>query len=216
MSTATHQDDPCAITAERLMRFATNLSDVDALLHAEVLEANREVADLTTPGRVRHFMAQVATETGGLSRLVESLRYSDAARLNRLFSAVHGEADARMLMAQGPVAIANRVYACRNGNGSEATGDGWRFRGRGYLQITGRRNYRDFGGVIGGDLEGKPADLGRPDVAAAAAALYWRERAINAAADADDLVAVTHLINPALAGLDDRRAWLGRARRIWL
>lgn len=186
-------------------------------VNAAALEGAREVADLTTPRRVRHFMAQVAHETGGFSRLVESFVYSDAARLDRLFSKVNGLADARALMAAGPVAVANRVYGGRSdlGNGPEASGDGWRFRGRGYLQITGRANYREFGDIIGRDLEAHPEELVRPDFAAAAAALYWRQREINVAADADDLVAVTRLINPKLAGYDSRSAWLGRARRIW-
>jgi len=212
---STAADDPCAITAERLSVFTAHPATSEIAVHAQALEAAREAADLTTPGRVRHFLAQTAHETGGFTRLVESFRYSDAARLDRLFSAIEDIADARRLMAAGPEAIANRVYANRVGNGGERSGDGWRFKGRGYLQITGRANYRALADLIGLNLEFEPERLEEPAYAAAAAALYWRNREINDRADADDLVGVTHLINPALAGLDDRLAWLGRARRIW-
>lgn len=215
VSTASHQDDPCAITADRLAEFTRLPLSEEIDDHARALNAARDAADLTTPGRVRHFMAQIAHETGGFTRFIEGFRYSDAARLDRLFSNIVDVADARRLMARGPIAIANRVYAGRMGNGSERSGDGWTFKGRGYLQITGRETYRHLGEVIGRDLEACPECLALPSFAAAAAAIYWRNRQINAAADADDLVAVTRLINPALAGLDDRRAWLGRARRIW-
>jgi putative chitinase len=137
-------------------------------------------------------------------------------RLDRLFSAVRGPAEARRLIARGPQAIANVVYAGRLGNGDAASGDGWRYRGRGFLMITGRGNYRELGALTGLELEDDPAQLGRPRPAAEAAARFWAARAINAAADADDLEAVTRLVNgPALAGLADRRAWLEKARAVW-
>ena len=187
----------------------------DATLHACALDRARSAAELTTPERVRQFLAQVAHETGGFSRLVESLRYSDPARLDKMFSRVNGLAHARQLIAAGQIATANCVYANRNGNGGPASGDGWRYRGRGYLQITGRANYRQIGELIGMDLERRPEQLEDHDAAAAAAALYWRHHRINQAADVGDVLTVTRRINPALAGLDDRKAWLGRARKVW-
>lgn len=147
--------------------------------------------------------------------MVESLRYSDPARLDALFSKVQGLTHARQLISAGQAATANCVYANRNGNGGPTSGDGWRYRGRGYLQITGRGNYRQIGELIGMDLEARPEQLEDHDTAAAAAALYWRHHNINEAADAGDVLTVTRRINPALAGLDDRKAWLGRARRVW-
>lgn len=213
--TASVVPDPCAITAKRLQALVPTLSADAAALHAGVLEEIRPVADLMTPQRVRHFIAQAANETGGFSSLVENLRYRDAARLDKLFSRVNGLVDARQLIAAGPRAIANRVYANRLGNGSEASGDGYRFRGRGYLQITFRNNYREFGAITGQRLEEAPERLEDPAHAAASAALYWRQRKINDPADRDDALGVTRLINPALAGLDDRRAWLGLARKVW-
>lgn len=205
--------DPAQITVAKLRQLVPGLED--ATLHACALERARSAAELNTPARVRQFIAQVAHETGGFSRLVESLRYRDAARLDKLFTKVNGLAHARQLIIAGPKAIANCVYSNRGGNGGPASGDGWRFRGRGYLQITLRGNYRQIGELIGMDLEERPEQIEDHDAAAAAAALYWRHHRINEAADIGDVLTVTRRINPALAGLDDRRAWLGRARKVW-
>lgn len=212
-SAASAGPDAAQITVAKLRRLVPGLED--ATLHACALDRARDAAELTTPERVRQFLAQVAHETGGFNTLVENLRYRDAARLDKLFSRVNGLTHARQLIAGGPVAIANCVYANRNGNGGPASGDGWRYRGRGYLQITGRGNYRQIGRLIGMDLEERPEQLEDHDAAAAAAALYWRHHRINEAADVGDVLTVTRRINPALAGLDDRGAWLGRARKVW-
>lgn len=207
--------DPCAITPARLLSFCPLLKVADAEVHAAALEAARAEADLTTTRRVRHFLAQVAHETGGFARLTENLNYRDPVRLDQLFKAVRDVNHARTLIAGGPQAIANCVYAGRLGNGDARSFDGWNYRGRGYLQITGRANYREIGKSLGLPLEDDPDMLARPAEAALAAARYWKWRDINSAADADDIRAVTARINPALAGLDDRIARCGRIRPIY-
>lgn len=203
------------ITAERLQAVCPRLTRPVAEVHAAALEAVRPKAALTTNARVRHFVAQVAHETGGFRALVENLNYRDPAKLDALFRAVRGLADARMLIAQGAQAIANRVYAGRGGNGDELSGDGWRYRGRGYLQITLRDNYEHLAQITGLPLLTHPEMLEQPAHAADAAAQYWKWNAINAAADRDDTRAVTAKINPALAGMDDRTALVGLARKVW-
>ncbi|MCX7586560.1 glycoside hydrolase family 19 protein [Phenylobacterium sp. 58.2.17] len=204
-----------AITAERLLFVEPRLSREAAAPHAAALEAARPLGDLTTPARVRHFIAQAAHETQGFTRLRENMRYRDPATLDKLFKKVRDLAHARQLIAAGPEAIANCVYADRYGNGGPETGDGHDFRGGGYLHITFRDNYRAVGRATGMDLEGSPQLLENPTTAAQAAARFWKWKKINAAADRDDVRAVTALINPALVGLDDRRAYLGRARLVW-
>src|SRR5260370_19575647 len=111
-------------------------------------------------------MGQIYVESAGLTRMEESLHYRDPARLVSLFRAVKDTADATALIAQGPEAIANRVYANRLGNGSQASGDGWRYRGSGYIQLTGRDNYRKFGTKGNIDLVEDP-NLVRPPPTAA-------------------------------------------------
>lgn len=208
-------DDPCAITAARLMACCPLLKPEAAEIHAAALEAARAIAELNTSRRVRHFLAQCAHETGGFRRLVESLVYRDPVRLDSLFSAVRDVQHARALIAGGEQAIANCVYANRCGNGDARSFDGWTYRGRGYLQVTGRANYRKIGTEVGLPLEGQPELLGEPKSAAIAAATYWRLHGINTAADADNVRYVTQRINPALAGLDDRIAWNGAFRAIY-
>jgi len=128
------------ITADTLRRFAPRIAD--PAKHAAALEAARTTSSVTTARRLCHFLGQVYVETAGFTAMEENLNYRNPERLDAIFSAVHGVDDARDLIAQGPEAIANRVYANRLGNGDEESGDGWLYRGSGYKQLTGRANYR--------------------------------------------------------------------------
>lgn len=206
---------PCVITAARLRAVIPGFDPIDAERHAAALEAVRADADLTTTRRVRHFLAQVAHETQGFRRLTENMMYRNAARLDGLFSAVRDIAHARALVAAGPQAIANCVYAKRGGNGDARSFDGWNFRGRGYLHHTFRDGYAELQRETGLPLLKSPELLENPVEAARAAAAWWRLRGMNARADTDDVRAVTRVINPALAGIDDRIAWSGRFRPIY-
>ena len=207
---------PGLITSDLLRGLATTLAPERAALFASVLDEALEKADVYTNRRIRHFLAQVMEETGALRGLVESTNYRDPERLDQLFLNVQGVDHARRLIAAGPEAIGNTIYANKNGNGGVASGDGFRYRGRGFLQITGRANYRRIGALVGMPLEDDPDLLGQPVPAAQAAAAYWKARAINVPADADDVSAVTFLVNgPARLHLAERTAWLGKAKAIW-
>jgi putative chitinase len=204
------------ISGAQLRALNPKLAPPRADLIALVLGGALGAGGLTSNRRVRHFIAQVMVETGALSALVESTRYSDPVRLDELFKNVQGVEHARRLIAAGPEAIGNTIYANKCGNGGVASGDGYRYRGRGFLQVTGRANYRDIGKIVGMPLELQPDLLGEPEPAAQAAAVFWKQRAINTPADADDVGTVTFLVNgPARLHLDERRAWLQRARAIW-
>jgi putative chitinase len=148
--------------------------------------------------------------------MVENLNYKNPDRLDAIFLAVRGSADARALIRNGPEAIANRVYANRLGNGGETSGDGWRYRGSGYKQLTGRSNYRDIGEIVHLDLEGNP-DLARePQAAAGIAFAFWVARRCSPLADHGNVEGVTEKINgPAKLGLTERRAATLRALGIW-
>jgi putative chitinase len=134
-----------------------------------------------------------------------------------VFSAVRGTEDARALIAKGPQAIANRVYAHRLGNGDEASGDGWRYRGSGYKQLTGRANFRAIGAIVKMDLEGGP-DIAREPLAAAKVAFaFWDACKCSPLADVGDVEAITEKVNgPAKLGLAERREATLRAMDIWL
>jgi len=164
--------------------------------------------------RVRHFLAQAAHESSGFRRLEENLNYS-AEALRRVWPAQFPTDEIARRYARKPEEIANRAYASRIGNGPESSGDGWRYRGRGIFQLTGRANYRTIGVAIGVDLENDPERAADPGAAVEIAAKYWKMRNISPHADRDDLVEVTRRINPNLRGLADRREWLEKARAIW-
>ena len=174
---------------------------------------------IDTSLRVAHFIAQVAHESAAFSRTVENLNYSAQGLANVWPRRFAQDADTRprvpnaeaVRLHRNPQAIANVVYADRLGNGDAASGDGWRFRGRGLIQLTGRSNVLMFSRRHFGDdrLLRNPELLQSDPLASISAADYWARRDCNVLADADDLHGVTRRINGGLNGLDDRRRWLG-------
>lgn len=138
---------------------------------------------INTPAREAAFLAQLAHESGQLKTLVENLNYG-APGLIAIFSRYFTPDLAKSYERQ-PAKIANRVYANRIGNGNEASGDGWRYRGRGPIQLTGRANYRACGTAIGVDIEANPDLVQEPVAGALAAAWFWSVNKLNALADAN-------------------------------
>lgn len=184
----------------------------EAFARVDVLEAAGLFA---RPLRLAHFLAQVCHETGGLTILVENLNYR-AARIIEMGTASPPGSRWRSLvprateLAGNPRAMANAVYGGRMGNVDH--GDGWRYIGRGLLQITGRDHYARVGRVLGIPLEAQPYLAISPDYALTIALETWRASGCDALADADDIVGVTRRINGGLIGLADRRAWLVKAK----
>lgn len=164
---------------------------------------------IDTPRRIAHFIAQVAHESAMFRRVTENMNYS-AEGLRAVFPR-HFDPAAAQAYARNPRAIGNRAYANRLGNGDEASGDGFRYRGRGLIQLTGRANYRAFGEWLGVDVVAAP-ELVSERYAVASAVYFWTTRQLNAIADRDDLNAVTRAINGGLNGLDDRLRLLEKAR----
>jgi putative chitinase len=179
---------------------------------AQCLPAIFEQYAIDTPLRVAHFLAQTAHESEGFTHFVENLNYSAAGLKNTFPKYFHQVSPAAY--ARNPEKIANHVYASRMGNGNEASGDGWKFRGRGMIQLTGRDNYTHFSNDAGKDAVQNPDLLSTPEGAAESAAWYWKERDINKPADEDDVVTVTKLINGGILGLDERKALLVKAKAV--
>ncbi|WP_205894903.1 glycoside hydrolase family 19 protein [Metapseudomonas otitidis] len=165
---------------------------------------------LTTPARQSAFLAQAAHESYGFTRLTENLNYSAtglAATWPGRFRGADGQPNAlARALHRRPEAIANVVYANRMGNGPEASGDGWRYRGRGLLQITGRAQYQRCGAALGLPLVEQPDLLAQPEPAVLSAAWFWQVNGLNELADAGDFEAITRRINGGLNGLAERRA----------
>lgn len=160
--------------------------------------------------RLAHFFAQILHESGCLRFDMENLNYSSDALLKvfgKYFSS-REEADA---YARQPEKIANRVYANRMGNRTEASGDGWRFRGRGLIQLTGRANYRAFAEWVGDDRVVDEPDLVASEYAVHSAVFFWDRNNLNRFADKDDVVGVTKKINGGGNGLAHRKELLNKA-----
>lgn len=174
--------------------------------------------ELTTKLRVAHFMAQVTHECGAGTIIRENMNYS-AGRMLQIFgvgkhSAKVTAAEARELAGHGQQ-IAERVYGLGNPKmarmlGNTQAGDGWRFRGNGMLQLTGRESHERIGTLIGVDLVEHPEQLEDPKISFTVAAAEFRALKAIAPADADDVVTVTRRVNGGQNGIAERRAWLRR------
>jgi putative chitinase len=174
--------------------------------------------EINTPIRVAAFLAQVGVESARLTAVSENLNYSAAALLTE-FSDHFTSAEAQQYARQ-PQRIANRVYAGREGNGDEASGDGWRFRGQGLIQITFHDNYAVCGSGIDLPLLEHPELLQQPANAAMSAAWYWSNRNLNALADAGNFLGISKAINLGSAtdpgtpgGYSQRLALYGAGKR---
>jgi putative chitinase len=164
---------------------------------------------IDTEQRQAHFLAQVAHESLGFTHLEENLDYGPAGLLSTF--PTHFTPTDAVSYAHDPRRIANRAYANRLGNGDEASGDGWEFRGRGLIQLTGRGMYRRAGEGLGVKLEDAPDTLTEPLPAALSAAWFWRQAGCNELADLGLFLDITRKINGGLNGVEDRHAWLTKA-----
>lgn len=166
-------------------------------------------AILESARRAEHFLAQVLHETGGLRLLVENLNYS-AARLMAVWPTRFPTLESAEPFAHNSRALANKVYGGRMGN--DGPNDGWRFIGRGLLQLTGREHYARVGQALGLDLERLPTLVLDPEFGLRIAGEIWIDANCNAAADQDDLEKVTRGINGGTVGISERRVWLTKVR----
>lgn len=168
--------------------------------------------DITTPLRMAAFLAQANHESDGLRLLSEGMNYSAEGLLAtwpKRFNAETAQAYARK-----PEKIANLVYANRMGNGDEASGDGWKFRGGGIFQLTGRDDYKQYGAEVGLDLLTEPDLVRLPGwPAAMSAAWEWQRSKLNKPADAGDIDKVSKLLNGGTIGLKERRHCYAVAKR---
>lgn len=162
--------------------------------------------DIVTPARQAAFIAQCGHESLNFTRLEESLYYRTPERIREMWpTRVPSLADATKL-CKNPQALANTVYSNRLGNGGFSSNDGWNYRGRGLIQLTGRANYRDAGQALGQDYVRYPSLVANPADAVLVAAWFWHTNKLNILADASNIDAITRVVNgPAMAGKIDRR-----------
>lgn len=216
------------LTASTIQQ-AVGCSAAVAALWAQPLADACTAYGISTAKRVAAFLAQVGHESASLTRTVENLNYGAQGMADTWPSryAVDPRAkprkpnDLARALERKPVAIGNNAYANRLGNGSEASGDGYRYRGRGLIQNTGRANYaaiRDAlraKGIKGvPDFEAKPDQLEQPKWGALAAATFWDSRNLNKLADAGRFDEITARVNGGQNGAADRRSRYYRALKV--
>ena len=159
--------------------------------------------EINTPQRVAAFLAQCAHESGGFVFLKENLNYK-APSLRKVFPKYFPDDATASAYANKPERIANRVYANRMGNGDESSGDGWRYCGRGLIQLTGKDNYTFFAASLDIPVEEASEYLQTFEGAVQSACFFWEQNNLNKWADAGDILTLTKRINGGTIGLEDR------------
>jgi putative chitinase len=159
--------------------------------------------EIDTPARVAAFLGQTAHESGGYRALRENLNYS-AKGLNTTFKKYFPTIESAAGYERQPEKIANKIYANRMGNGDERSGDGFRYRGRGLIQLTGKTNYQNFADSIEESMEGVVPFLETYEGAVQSACWFWESNNLNVQADAGDIKLMTRKINGGYIGLEDR------------
>ena len=189
------------LTLEHVQALLKGNKEVDAWHRAMVKVFPKYKID--TPERIAGFIAQCAHESLNFTIMEENLNYR-AETLDKIFPKYFAKAGRKAAdYAKQPEKIANIVYGGRMGNNQP--GDGYRFRGRGVIQLTGRDNYTNFGKTINKSAEEVASYVTSKEGAIESACWYWNSRNINKAADAGDIVAMTKLINGGTIGLEDRK-----------
>lgn len=165
----------------------------------QVMENN----GINTNMRIAAFLAQCGHESADFTKTQENLNYSTE-RLLQVFPKYFKTTEEAARVARNPEAIANIVYSGRMGNGASTTGDGYKFRGRGYIGLTGRDNYTKFSAKMGVDAVANPDYVATPEGAALSAVWFWNSRDLNPYADRGAMVDLTRKINGGVIGLEDR------------
>jgi len=210
------------LTVDQVAR-ATGATQANAAKFLPFLQGTCKAYDITSPNRIAGFLSQIGHESGGLSTLTESLNYSVDALLKIFGRHRISEADAKrhgrfLSQRANQEAIANLIYGGDWGRkhlGNTQPGDGWRFRGRGLKQLTGRDNYKRCGDAIGGDFIAKPDDLLLPVNAALSAGWFWHTNGLNKLADMGDVRAMTKVVNGGANGLTERQALFTQGMRVF-
>jgi putative chitinase len=181
---------------------------------AEALNKILPDYDISTPQRVAAFIAQAGHESGNFTALHENLNYRPET-LRKVFPHYFPDDATAQQFAHQPEMIASRVYANRMGNSDEASGDGFRYCGRGLIQLTGKTNYQSFADSVQMAVEDVPAFLQTFEGAIQSACWFWESNNLNQYADNGDFVTMTKRINGGTIGIEDRQQRYLRAMQVF-
>lgn len=193
------------ITVELLQKLCPKTKPEVLRKYAESIHETAEYYDMyKNKKRAAAFVAQIAHESGGFNFVKENLNYSAKGLMGTFKKYFPNEALAKQYERQ-PEKIANRVYANRMGNGDEASGDGYKYCGRGLIQLTGKQNYTKFAQDLGISVDETVKYLETPEGAVSSAGWFWDQNNLNQWCDKDDFVTLTKRINGGTIGLEDRK-----------
>lgn len=209
-----HADEKKLISHDQLRQSFPNATDENIAYYLKAFNAVLPEYAIDTPLRIAHFLAQIGHESGELKYNKENLNYG-AISLLRVFGKYFKTKEHALECERKPQTIANIVYANRMGN--TGPDDGWKYRGRGLIQLTGKDNYVACGEAICFDLENNPDLINSdPFVCIRSACWFWDSRDLNALADNDDLKKITKLINGGTNGINHRAELLNYAKKAFM
>ena len=199
------------VTLEQLKQI-TGKDDKFLTPHLKPLNDTLTKYSINTPLRICHFLAQVLHESADLTATKEGLNYS-ADGLLKTFGKYFDEETAKVYEHK-PDMIASRVYANRMGNLDEKSQDGYKYSGRGFIQITGKENYDSLSKEFGVDFLKSPGLIATPEYSFLSAGWFWGKKGLNSFADKDDILSITKKINGGTNGLDDRKNYLTKCKKV--
>lgn len=207
------------LTAEKLIQIAPRCPDPK--IWCDAINNAMTEFEINNLARIAAFLAQILHESGEFTHLTENLNYTSAASIYNLWPKKMKNTETAEKYVHNSMALANFAYADKNGNGKVDSGDGWRYRGRGLIQLTGRANYAQAASALGLPLISSPALLEQPVNAARSAAWFWYFNGLNQLADDlkddddnADFVTITKRINSKLHALKERRKYWSKAKKI--
>jgi putative chitinase len=202
------------ITADQLI--AAGIAPTQARAFVQPLIVAMARFDITTPARAAAFVGQCMVESGRFVHTEENLYYSSPERIAQVWPSLFRTAGAAAAYAKSPVKLGSKVYAGRNGNGDEASGDGYRYRGRGLLQMTGREHYADAATELAHPYLENPDLVAQPADACLTAAWFWHTHKLNTLADVGAVDEITRAINGrAMLEAPLRRQYTQQALAAW-
>lgn len=201
------------LTIDQLKQSLPRLKSDKAVLYLDPLNQAMDSAEINTPLRISAFLANIAVESAELNIWVENPDYS-AVQLTKFWPKLFPP-DIATQYAHQPEKIANRAYANRMGNGDEKSGQGWLYRGRSPIQLTGKNNYRIYGDILGINLMSFPDLALVPENGLTIATAYWSKNHLNDPADAGDMKKICLIINGGYNGLNERLAYYNKIKKIF-
>lgn len=202
------------ISLDDLYKINGNINKDKCEYYIEALNIILPQYEIDTKLRLCHFLAQIIHESGHLKYNQENLNYS-AKALRSVFGKYFKTDSEAEVYARKPEKIANKVYANRMGNGNEASGDGWKYKGAGLIQLTGKDNYKKCSDALNLNLLEKPELIyTNPEICVKTACWFWSSNNLNSLADIDDIKSITRRINGGYNGLEDRIKILNIAKKI--